>query len=181
MAADPACARLDQLAQQRQCSEALEEISRCGNAFFGAVRSASCMEEVGDYERAKELYAMAIQIEPRSRTRPSYNALIRSRAIEHRLPLADLAATMEARSPHGLSGTVDFIDHVHLTCMGYLPMARSIVEAIIAAKLVPGEPLADPSARALLQHYPWNTKGVPPAVSPTWARQVCSPDPDFAG
>lgn len=181
LAAEPGCGVLDQLAQAHRCEDALAQFSSCTHTFFSAVRVASCLEEQGDDARAGELYAAAVEIEPRSRTRPSRNRLIRARAQERTLPLADLAVAMERRSRHGLSGTVDFIDHVHLTCMGYLPMARTIVDAIIAAGLIPGEALPDPSARALLQHYPWGRANTPPAVPSQWARQVCSADSNYSG
>ncbi len=181
LAAEPGCAALDQLARTGRCEEALAQFSACTHTFFSAVRTASCLEEQGDPARAAELYAAAVEIEPRSRTRPSRNDLIRARSQERGLPLADLAVAMEQRSRNGLSGTVDFIDHVHLTCMGYLPMARTIVDTIITAGLIPGKALPDPSARALLQHYPWDRSNTPPAVTAHWARQVCSPDPDFGG
>lgn len=195
--AEPGCAEVESLSRQRRCTEALGSaggapsanpvgspaVASCSRPFYVAMRAAQCMQATGDPESARELYKLAVEIEPRGRTRPSYNEAIRETARAHGLLLIDLEHGMEQRSTNGLPGDRYFIDRVHLTCMGYLPIARDLVDGIGAAGLIAGgagEPLRSPTAAELLTEYPWDPlKGsyVPPAWLTARTLAVCSPDP----
>lgn len=184
--AEPGCAEVESLARQRRCTDALGSAGgeqSCSRPFYVAMRAAQCMQATGDYDSARELYKLAVEIEPRGRTRPSYNEAIRQTARVHGLLLVDLEQGMEQRSANGLPGDRYFIDRVHLTCMGYLPIARDLVDGIVAAGLIAGrsgEPRESPTAADLLARYPWDPlKGsyVPPASLTARTLAVCSPDP----
>jgi lysophospholipase L1-like esterase len=180
--ADPACRASVALAGQGQCDRGLEAGAACPQPFLVAARGAECLRAAGRYDEARELYEVAIQVDPRGRTRPSYNDALRRIARDERLLLVDLDAGMRARSPNGLPGSPPFIDAVHLTCMGYLPVARDIVETIVAAGLVHGgwsEPRPSPSAAELLERHPWDATVGPQAPPPGLVertRRVCAAD-----
>lgn len=180
---DPACAPVAQLATSGDCDGALEASTRCPRQFHSAVTSAECLRKAERYDEARELYRAAIQIDPRGRTRPSFNETIRRLDRENGLLLIDLEARMTERSEHGLTGGKHFIDPVHMTCMGYLPVARNIVDALIDADLIHGtwtEPKRDPTAAELLAAHPWDpTKDgyTPPPNFRDRVLRVCAPDP----
>lgn len=186
ISAEPGCAEVESLARQRRCTDALGSAGgaqSCSRPFYVAMRAAQCMQATGDYDSARELYKLAVEVEPRGRTRPSYNEAIRETARAHGLMLVDLEQGMEQRSANGLPGDRYFIDRVHLTCMGYLPIARDLVDGIVAAGMIAGgfgEPRESPTAAELLNQYPWDPlKGsyIPPSWLTARTLAVCSPDP----
>lgn len=180
--ADPTCAEARRLASQGACDAAAEAGTSCSQPFFVAVTTAECLRRAGRYEEARGAYELAVEIEPRGRTRPSLNQILRDVAAEQGTLLADLDAGMRSRSANGIGGDRYFIDAVHLTCMGYLPVARDIVSAVVASGLVDagwGEPEADPTAAALLAAHPWDPLVGSPANPAMQERtkRICSPDP----
>lgn len=179
--ADPACREATARAARGECDAAMEAGARCDQQFWVATRTAECLRAQGRTAEARDLYKVAVQLEPRGRARPSYNETLRALAAEHDLLLVDLERGMEARSPGGLPGGPPFIDAVHLTCMGYLGVARDLVDAIVAAGLVDagfGEPRPAPTTAELLAEGGWDP--VQPGMTPPMAeraRRVCGPDP----
>ena len=179
---DPACFEARRLASQGACDAAAEAGTSCSQPFFVAVTTAQCLHRAGRYEEARGAYELAVEIEPRGRTRPSLNQILRDVAAEQGTLLADLDAGMRSRSANGIGGDRYFIDAVHLTCMGYLPVARDIVGSIVASGLVDagwGEPKPDPPAAELLAAHPWDPLAGSPAnpAMQDRTKRICSPDP----
>lgn len=179
---DPSCDPVDRAASARSCDAALEAGSACGDRVYAVVRAGDCLAAVGRTDEARQLYEVAVELDPRGRTRPSFNEMVRQTAAASGALLTDLEKTMQARSG-GIPGDRYFIDHVHLTCMGYLPVAEDLVDTIVASGLVhglPWEPRATPTAAELLAAHPWPAEPArlrPSLVPPHALVPLCAADP----
>jgi tetratricopeptide (TPR) repeat protein len=97
-------------------------------------RLGSCYESLGDYEQARERYIKARDLDTlRFRADTGINEVIRAVADQrktHGVHLADVAAALDAGSPHGLPGSEFFYEHVHLTFDGAYLVARTVLEKV---------------------------------------------------
>jgi tetratricopeptide (TPR) repeat protein len=97
-------------------------------------RLASCYERAGDFESARIRYLRARDLDTlRFRADTRINEIIRAvagRRKTHGVHLADVAAALDANSPHGLAGGEFFYEHVHLTFDGAYLVARTILEVV---------------------------------------------------
>jgi tetratricopeptide (TPR) repeat protein len=95
--------------------------------------AGKCVQAVGDVERAKVLYAEAIDLDARNhwgRATPAQNALIRRLTTEYRIPLVDTVAIFEKASPSGILGNELFVDGQHPGLMGQILIAQGFASAI---------------------------------------------------
>ncbi len=104
-------------------------------------RLGYCYEIAGDYEKAKDRYLKARDLDTlRFRADTQIDQIIRTVADRRKsqgVRLADTAGVLETESPHGLTGEELFHEHVHLTFRGNYLLARTVLEQIepgIAAK-----------------------------------------------
>jgi tetratricopeptide (TPR) repeat protein len=103
-------------------------------------RLARCYERVGDYDNARACYAKARDLDTlRFRADSRINEIIRTvadRPKSEGIRLADVAAAIDANSPHGLPGEDLFYEHVHLTFRGNYLLARTVLEQLEAGLAV---------------------------------------------
>lgn len=97
-------------------------------------RLAYCYERAEDFENARTRYLNARDLDTlRFRADTRINEIIQavaSRRKTHGVHLADVAAALDANSPHGLAGGEFFHEHVHLTFDGAYLVARTVLEVI---------------------------------------------------
>ena len=91
----------------------------------------------GRVEEARLHLEMGVELSPRNRCRPSFNALIRDEASAAGIAeLADLDAAAVGLAPDGLPGPDLFLDYCHMNWRGYAAMSRTILDAL--GRAVPG-------------------------------------------
>jgi tetratricopeptide (TPR) repeat protein len=66
-----------------------------------------------------------------------FNEILREVAARERIPLADVEGVFRALSPGGIPGNPLFVDHVHPSIEGHQIVAQVILDAAVAAGLVP--------------------------------------------
>ena len=99
-------------------------------------RLARCYWSLGEYERARELYIAARDLDClRFRADTRINLVIRSVAEEKPgsdVRFADVVAAVADRSPHQVPGEEFFYEHVHFTFQGNYLLARTVLEHLEA-------------------------------------------------
>ncbi len=132
-----------ELESQGRYREALERYSRAFEIDdrFAELhfRMALCHWRFGEYERARELFLSARELDTlRFRADSRINETVRSVTngfAGRGAWLVDGAAVLEEGSPHRVPGFNFFYEHVHLRFEGNYPLARSIFERV--EKLLP--------------------------------------------
>lgn len=123
-------------------NDAIELLSTCDDVGE-ALRWIGLAEvELGHVEQGKALLEQSIELLPRNRCRPSFNAVIReiAAANEH-VVLVDLQGAAERAAKDGIPGYDLFLDFCHMNWRGYAAMALEIEAALgEAGLLVGGEP-----------------------------------------
>jgi lysophospholipase L1-like esterase len=100
--------------------------------------SGRALLAAGDTAGARrELQASLEQDGLRHRAPQRINAAVRAVAARRGVPLCDLLAAFEARSPSGMVGEEWLLDHVHPNLEGLMLMAREIVRALAGSGLMP--------------------------------------------
>lgn len=151
----------DQLFAQRRYSEAMSAYLRSANHYFGTLRAGFCLEAMGRYGAAMELYRDLVQTHPMGRARPSFNDYLRQ-ATTHAPPnirLADAERAFLATDPHGMPNPKLFSDNCHMNWRGYYLVAREIAQTIVANGWIasgPGEPAAEPSMDDIIHASGWD-------------------------
>ncbi|HUW19268.1 MAG TPA: tetratricopeptide repeat protein [Sedimentisphaerales bacterium] len=96
-------------------------------------RLANCYVQTGSYEKARDGYVRARDLDTlRFRADSRINHIIRSVAAETAASgtiLADAAQVFERNSPHWMPGSELFLEHVHLNFHGNFILARTVLEA----------------------------------------------------
>jgi tetratricopeptide (TPR) repeat protein len=97
-------------------------------------RMGRCLWNLGQYDKAREYYAKALEFDTlRFRADSSINQIIREVSkgrTDQRVFFVDLADTFEKNSPHNCPGYELLWEHVHLNCSGNYLLARTIFENI---------------------------------------------------
>ena len=78
-------------------------------------------------EEALAVLEQSVELAPRNRMRPDFNAFLRARPG---VQLVDLDAAARARAPSGLPGDEQFLDSCHLDWRGYGAMAVAVLEGL---------------------------------------------------
>ncbi len=139
-----------ELYQANDCKAAEARLEHCENKAEALRWKGLCAHRRYRFDEARTLLEQSVELIPRGRCRPSFNAIIRevaaSEGAEH-VTLVDLDAATRAIAPRGIPGPELFHDNCHMTWAGYEAMAREIQAALEETGLVPpgeradGEPL----------------------------------------
>ncbi len=70
------------------------------------------------------------------------NGIIHRIGAEESVPVLPIDSVLRSRSPHGITDTTFFCEHLHPTFSGYDLISRQYIQAIIERHLLPGEPAA---------------------------------------
>lgn len=108
------------IAQLRTCEDPTEALRWIGLATFSAGRSAE----------ARRLLEQSVELMPRNRCRPTFNAIIREVAASDGVTLVDLERVAQEASPGGVPGPELFVDFCHLNWRGYSLMAAEILRVL---------------------------------------------------
>ena len=122
---------------ERQC-ELLREALAIDDGYAGAhFYLAKCLEGLEKYDQAKVefLRAQDDDVCPLRITEPLH-AAIRRVAADTGTPLVDIRGLFDRRSPVGIPGDDQFMDHVHPKIDGHQEIAAALVEAMAAQSLL---------------------------------------------
>lgn len=126
------------LHEEGKHAEAIEALSTCDDVgealrWIGLAQLAS-----GDAESAKASLKQSIELLPRNRCRPSFNAVLREMASKHEhVTLLDLEAAAERAAEDGIPGYDLFLDFCHMNWRGYALMAEELMATLGGAGLLP--------------------------------------------
>jgi lysophospholipase L1-like esterase len=136
-----------------------------------AFRLARCHDRIGNFEAAREHYLRAKELDvcPLRMVEP-VEAFQRRIASETQTPLVDARRATEARSPQGIPGHDEFLDHVHPNVAGHQWIARAIAVTLAETRLLP---VADPwSGEARRAMYRAHLRTLPASYFPNGLRRV---------
>ncbi|MCP4873461.1 MAG: tetratricopeptide repeat protein [Proteobacteria bacterium] len=124
-------ARGVRLYYQERWDEAIGTFEQCEDPAE-ALRWIGFVERArGNLEAASDLLEQVVELAPRNRCRPSFNAIIREEAARFSTAiLIDLEAHAKAVSPGGLPGPQLYVDYCHMNWRGYASMTRPVAAAI---------------------------------------------------
>jgi lysophospholipase L1-like esterase len=112
--------------------DSFQEAARIDDSHAELVyRLAEAHEGIGQYDRARELYRRARDLDAlRFRATAEFSEVIREVAERNHALFVDVLAAFESASPHGLIGWNLMTDHLHPTLFGHYLMARAICETM---------------------------------------------------
>ncbi len=85
----------------------------------------------GDVDDARATLEQVVELAPRNRCRPSFNAILREEAANApNAVLVDLEKHAREISPDGIPGPELFVDYCHMNWRGYAAMAEPLLEAL---------------------------------------------------
>jgi len=94
-------------------------------------RRAEMYEKEGDWQRAKESYVRAKDLDAlRFRASEEFNQVLHSTANEFDVPVVAMKSVFEAHSANGLIGDALMVDHLHPNSDGYFLMAEGFLETM---------------------------------------------------
>ncbi|HCP48147.1 MAG TPA: hypothetical protein DIU15_19065 [Deltaproteobacteria bacterium] len=132
---------------------ARKSLRRCDEIADALLWIGRANRKLGDPEAARNAMAQSVELVPRNRTRPSFNAILREEATERPgVFLVDLERAAEELSPDGIPGPSLFLDYSHMHWWGYAAMADVVLAKMREFGLEPAEPptLAPPPDRRSL-------------------------------
>ena len=125
-------------------AEAIEALAECEDVAEALRWTGLAHAALGHDDDARAALRQSVELLPRNRCRPSFNAVIEEVAARPGAQLVDLRALAEAEAEQGLPGPPLFLDYCHLHWRGYALMALAIEEQLEAAGVVRGgEPAPD--------------------------------------
>jgi hypothetical protein len=120
-----------ELARQGRHSDAIDALGACGDPAEVLPWMGRSHLALGDVEAARVHLQLGVELAPRNRCRPSFNAIIREQSdAAPGTRLVDLEAHAVALSPSGLPGPELFLDYCHMSWWGYAAMTEPILEAL---------------------------------------------------
>lgn len=100
-------------------------------------RRAERYEKQGDWQRAKETYFRAKDLDAlRFRAAEEFNRILHTTANEFDVPVVAMKSVFEAHSPNGLIGDALMVDHLHPNSDGYFLMAEAFFETMRSHGLI---------------------------------------------
>ena len=141
------------------CDDPAESLRWIAQAEFAGGRAAL----------AARMLEQVVELAPRNRCRPSFNAIIREEAARspHAI-LVDLEAAAKELSPAGLPGPELYVDYCHMSWSGYAAMARPFVQAITDAEPALSFAWPDPAGIAAEAGLPAGGNGEQIRVTNEW-------------
>ena len=133
----PPCIERAQAAlTQKETLRALELAERCQHVEALRIAGLAYWER-GDHTSAKTLLDQYMELEPRNRCRPSFQAIIREVAQSLAVPLIDLERATIQAAPHGVPGPELFVDYCHMNWKGQALVADTMFRALKTHKVHP--------------------------------------------
>ena len=134
-------------------------------------RIARCHDQLGEYAEAEAAYRKAKQLDICPlRILDEMQVFIRQLSSETGTPLAQVAQALSAESPQGIAGNNVYMDHVHPTIGAHQLIARTIIEELVASRIVMIP--ADWSARERREAYRQQMASLPHAHLGNGRRRV---------
>ena len=133
---------------------ATERLATCPNEAEAMRWAGLSWYALGEHALARAALEQSVEVLPRNRCRPSYNALLREIAAAHdHVTLVDLEEAASAASPGGIPGPELFWDYCHMTSDGYRAMARELDRVLAASPAGPGPSASLPDWDALTREH----------------------------
>lgn len=154
---DAAIERGEQACAAGDLDRAMAEFALSERQAQALARASLCQLEAGQVELARDLMRSAIELEPKGRTRPSLNAIVREVASSRQRTLVDLEHRFAELEPDGLPGGIYFWDAAHMTSDGYRWVAGEVSEVLVTSGALPVEetPAPIPSLDSMLERRGW--------------------------
>ena len=143
-AADPCIEQGNELLKKKQWVKAEKHFGSCKTveAFRGV---GLALYEQRRFEEAKQVLMQYVELQPRNRCRPSFNAAIRKIADQFdTVHLVDLEAMAQKNSPNGIPGPELFVDYCHMNWNAQGLVADVFLKVLKKAKLMPPWPEQSP-------------------------------------
>jgi len=122
-----------------QFKRASEHLKTCDEVDEALLWIGLAEQRLGNQAEARKLLRQHVELIPRNRCRPSYNAVIREIAAAHEhVHLVDLEAAADRRSPGSIPGRNLFLDYCHMHWKGYAAMASEFLDMLMEQGLGPG-------------------------------------------
>jgi lysophospholipase L1-like esterase len=149
--------RAEEACAEGRLDEAMVLFAESEQEPLALMGASLCQLEHGELELARDLMRSAIEHEPKGRTRPSLNAIVRRVADRRQRTLVDLEERYLALQPEALSGELYFWDAAHMTTEGYRWVAGEISEVLLHSGSLAegGPPRPIPSLERLLEAQGW--------------------------
>jgi len=120
--------------------KAAEHLKTCDEVDEALLWLGLAEQRLGNAEEARKLLRQHVELIPRNRCRPSFNAVIREIAAGHEhIHLVDLEAAADRRSPGSIPGRNLFLDYCHMHWKGYAAMASEFLDMLMEQGLGPAE------------------------------------------
>lgn len=136
------------LARAARHDDAIAQFRSCEELADGLRWAGLSMVAQGDLLEGRAALEQSVELRPRNRCRPSFNAIIRDVAGAHAgVHLVDLDAASRAHAPAGqLPGYDQFLDFCHMHWRGYAAMAQEVLSVLERDGLTPPSraPASDP-------------------------------------
>jgi len=112
--------------------DAIARLQECPEIADGLRWAALSMVKLERLDEARAALEQSVELRPRNRCRPSFNAIVREVAAAHGgVHLVDLDAAARATAPaDGLPGYEQFVDFCHMNWRGYAAMAAEVVRVL---------------------------------------------------
>jgi hypothetical protein len=147
---EPCVAAGRQAYEEGRWQDAVDALAECDDVAESLRWTGLALLELGAIEQGKAALEQSVELLPRNRCRPSFNALIREIAASApHVHLVDLQAAAEDAAPDGVPGYEQFLDYCHMQWRGYAAMASVAQQAMEDAGVLPAGSAAVPPLYAL--------------------------------
>jgi tetratricopeptide (TPR) repeat protein len=100
-------------------------------------KAAQQMEDRGDYEKARQLYLRAKDLDAlRFRATEDFNAIIHELSLKYNFPVVPMRRIFEKYTPHGIVGNELILEHLHPNIDGYFLMADGFYQTLREGKYI---------------------------------------------
>lgn len=131
--------------------QAVKYYLKSDNKVYVSRYIGECMDALGRYDQARDFYKVFVQNNPLNRARPAFNDYIRLVAKQYdSVILIDLERYFESLSEGGIPHPKTFLDYCHMPWWGYQLMASKILDDLMGAGILEGEPGPKPSVDDLI-------------------------------
>ncbi len=139
---DPGINKGLKLMQACRYQEAIDAFAKSEHPVYAMHYMGRCYQALKQYDRARELFKGAVQLNPLTRTKPTYNEFLRKLPPRDGLYLIDLEKGVEEKSVGGIPPEKFFLDYCHLAWWGNYMMARTFTDRLVL-DVLPGDMTKD--------------------------------------